>query len=288
MTTVTAIVACHNRREKTLSCLAAFFSQELTAETQLSAVLADGGSTDGTPAAVGASYPKTKVIEGDNSLYWAGAMALAEAQAMVNKPDFLLWLNDDVVLDKDAVERLLQTFRSGSGACIVVGAVRDLTTGDLTYSGLVRRGRHPLEFDLVHPHPRKPIPVHTFNGNVVLVASSIFALVGSIDAKLVHAAADLDYGLRAARRGIPSVLAPCTVGVCERDGTERPWLLPDMTVRQRFSALFAIKGLHPPSRARYLIRHGGMLWPVFWAAPYISATVSILRLWVKGGQAEWA
>jgi GT2 family glycosyltransferase len=202
-------------------------------------------------------------------------MALAEESALVSDPDFLLWLNDDVVLDKDALSRLIDTSSRDAEGCITVGAVRDPVTGDLTYSGLRRRGVHPLVWDLVEPADN-PVEVETFNGNVVLVPRSVTTKVGLIDGVLSHSAADLDYGLRAAQAGVPALLATSTVGTCARDGSRRPWLDPTLNRRGRFRVLFSLKGLPPRPRAHYLIRHGGPIWFVFWVAPYISALFGIV------------
>lgn len=138
---------------------------------ELGAVLVDDGSGDGTAPSVRRRFPSVAVIEAAGDLYWAAAMARAESEATLQQPAYLLWLNDDVTLDPDALERLLDVDRGrGAGRCIVVGALRDPVTGEVTYSGVRRRGLglHPLRVELVQPNSRV-ITVETFNGNVVLV-----------------------------------------------------------------------------------------------------------------------
>ena len=46
------------------------------------------------------------MIHGNGELYWARSMALAEERAMALAPDYLLWLNDDVVLHRRALSTL--------------------------------------------------------------------------------------------------------------------------------------------------------------------------------------
>ena len=70
--TVTAILACHNRRAKTLACLEALASQ--TAPCRLRIVLFDDGSTDGTAAAVRRAHPQVDILPGTGDAYWAGGM----------------------------------------------------------------------------------------------------------------------------------------------------------------------------------------------------------------------
>ena len=274
---ITALVASHNRRESTLAALAAFYSQSLR-DVELAAVLVDDASADGTARAVKDTYPETLVVRASGDLYWAASMALADRHACARNPDYFLWLNDDVIMDSNGLAQMLEVSRIWARSCIVVGAVRDPVTRDLTYSGVRRRGLglHPLRVELVHPR-NQPVVVPMFNGNVVLVPREVRKVIGAIDGKFAHSLADFDYGLRAAKAGIRSVLAPGTVGTCTRRVPSVPWLSADLALRARIAFLLGPKGFPPGSAARYLRRHGGLLWPVFWAAPYVRQTFFMLR-----------
>ena len=271
------MLTSHTRRDRTLACLRSFYSQSLPSSLALDAVLVDDGSTDGTGPEVDRAFPSTKVIRGSGELYWAGGMALAEQTALSADPDYLLWLNDDVTLDEDAIAKLLETERANRpGRCIVVGAVRDPSSGEVSYSGVQRRDFHPLRVDIVEPDS-KPKTVQMFHGNVVLVSRAASRLVGPIDGRFSHAQADFDYGLRAGRVGVVSILAPGTVGTCTDDSLPAAWLDRSLPAKRRIDLLLGRKGLPPRSAARYLRRHGGPLWPVFWAAPYVRAALSLMR-----------
>jgi len=265
---VTALLACHNRRESTLSSLDAFFRQQLPASIFLSAIVVDDGSSDGTAAAVRASYPAAEVLREPGDLFWARSMAKAEEVALQDAPDCLLWLNDDVVLDRDGLARMLRVAESKSDACVVVGAVRDPKSGSVTYSGLRRPGLHPLHVERVAPQGR-PVAVTAFNGNVVLVPRSAGILIGSIDGDFEHAMADLDYGLRAIRVGVEVLLAPETVGTCPANTSGRAWLSPTLSTPDRIRALFGPKGIPARSLARFLRRHAGSTWFFWWGATYV-------------------
>jgi GT2 family glycosyltransferase len=273
---VTAILASHNRRAQTLQCLASYFAQEIGPTVLLAAVVVDDGSADGTAEAVGDRFPETEIIMGDGNLFWAGAMAIAEQAALRQDPDHLLWLNDDVVLDPEALRRLIETADRRAEDCIAVGALRDPVTGELTYSGIRRRGLHPLRVDLVAPTD-EPVEVETFNGNAVFVPRAVADKVGPFDGEFVHAAADLDYGLRARAAGVSVLLAPGAVGTCARGSDQAPWLDRSVSAWTRLRFLLGPKGVPPRARARYLRRHGGPIWILFWLTPYIRAAPSIMR-----------
>lgn len=273
---VTAILASHNRRPRTLECLASYYAQKTGPAVALDAVLVDDGSVDGTREAVRSQFPDTEVVVGSGNLFWARAMALAEQAALAHEPAFLLWLNDDVVLRQNALSSLIETTQQEVDGCIAVGALCDPATGELTYSGVRRRGLHPLQVDLVYPSD-EVLPVETFNGNVVLVPHSVATRIGPIDGGFVHAAADFDYGYRAADAEVLNLLAPGIVGTCAQNACERPWLDRSVSPWQRLRVLLGPKGLPPRARARYLRRHGGPLWFLFWLAPYVRAAPLIVR-----------
>jgi GT2 family glycosyltransferase len=274
---ITALLAAHNRRSDTLACLSSYFAQEVPDDVDRSAVLVDDGSTDGTSDAVGERFQHVRVIAGSGDLFWAAAMAIAEREARREDPDFLLWLNDDATLDPGALGTLLETTESSSAeACIVVGALRDPASGQISYSGVRRSGIHPMHFSLVQPGDR-PIEVETLNGNVALVSRAAIGRVGPIDGEFAHATADYDYGLRAASAGVSVLLAPGTIGTCPTNPNDRPWADSSLTIGERLRALVSPKGLPPRAFARYLRRHGGPAWPLFWLSPYVRALPAVLR-----------
>ena len=166
---VVAILASHNRRALTERCLESYFAQTTPSDWSLSAVVADDASVDGTAAALTERFPDVRILAGDGSLYWAGGMALAERGAMERPFDLLVWLNDDVTLDADALTRLAGVADAHS---IAVGAMRDPVSGETTYSGYRIPGRHPLRVELIEPADR-PLPVETFNGNAVAEVSDL-------------------------------------------------------------------------------------------------------------------
>lgn len=273
--TVVALLACHDRRDLTLRCLRSFFAQTFTVSPpELRAIVVDDGSTDGTTAALRAEFDRIHVITGDGTLFWARAMALAESHATGDRPEFLLWLNDDVSLDTRAVDRLLAVASRGPEA-IVVGALADPDTSAVTYSGVVLSRWHPLRFRLVEPGDDVR-EADTFNGNVVLVPRSVSDRVGPIDGRFSHAQADFDYGLRARRAGIPVLVAPGMSGICRRGNRGGTFLDQSLSLRQRWRLIREPTGLPMHSHARYLRRHGGRLWPLFWAIPYLKLVWSAL------------
>jgi GT2 family glycosyltransferase len=190
---IVAILTSHDRRRETMACLRSFFSKRVEDVVELEAVLIDDGCSDGTGEAVRELGKPVAVARSVNDLFWAAGMALAEERALQADPDYLLSLNDDVVLDPDASERLHALAVESGNVSVVVGALRDPETGEVTYSGFNRHRLHPLRFDRVESAER-PVTVDTFNGNVVLVPRAVSSKVGRIDGEFVHGLADFDDG----------------------------------------------------------------------------------------------
>lgn len=263
---IAVLLACHNRRRQTLACLASLSRQQALA-AKVSIVLVDDGSSDGTAAAVAAQYPEAKILEGNGELYWARAMALAEDFAMTTDPDFLLWLNDDVLLLPAAISTLLDVSELYGHCAIVCGVAVDPSTREVTYSGVRRKDWHPMRFERIVPHGAVEI-ADTFNGNVALIPRTARRSIGAIDAEFEHAMADYDYGLRGTAVGVKTVVVPYPIATCRRDSPRTHRFEAGQPILQQWRRLLSPTGLPPRSHVRYLRRHGGHAWLVAAVAPY--------------------
>src|SRR3954466_15183881 len=87
---ISALITCHNRREKTVACLEALYKNSLPTAL-LTVVLVDDGSTDGTSEAVAEQFPDVIIHRGDGSLFWNKGMHIAHTIAEKLDPDFYLW-----------------------------------------------------------------------------------------------------------------------------------------------------------------------------------------------------
>lgn len=261
------IAACHNRRTMTVRALTCCASSADAAGVEVRFFLYDDGSTDGTAEAVQELGLDVDIVRGDGSAFWARGMAEAERAAVsAGAPDSLLWLNDDVQMDIDALSRLIEESREFPGA-ILVGAVRDGLHGGISFSAYRRLGRHPLRLRSVVPGGA-PQAVDTMNGNVVLVPSTAAQRIGGIDGGFSHGLADIDYGLRACDAGVPVVLGSGTFGECPP--TPDRWYPRDYaTVRAAWRGFIGIKGGgHPRSLVRILRRHAPVMWVLYLARTY--------------------
>ena len=267
-TRVAVLMACYNRKSKTLNCLSALYHQRDIDDVKISVYLVDDDCTDGTGEAVRRRYPDVIIIQGTGSLYWSAGMRIAFSEAVKFNYDYYLWLNDDTDFFDDTVRKLLDTSRLveefEGQAAIVAGSTRDRQTGAHTYGGRIRpKWWQPLTFQLLEPIdvPRRCV---TMNGNCVLVPREVVKKVGVISSAFTQMAGDFDYGLRAGRLGISCWIAPGYVGTCSSN--PRPsYMDAELSYKERLRALANPKEAPPPREwMTFAWRHAGFLWPVYW------------------------
>jgi GT2 family glycosyltransferase len=273
MDRIAALLTCHNRREKTLACLAALYvARDRNPGLGLRVYLTDDASTDGTADAVRAFDPEIQVIHGLGDLYWNRGMVAAWRAALDSgeRYDAFLLLNDDTLIDPEALEVLLRTAETVDTTAIVVGAVRDPQSGELAYGGVRRTSRWHPGRTVRLPVSTEPQDADTFNANCVLVPAGCVERIGTLDPVFRHAMGDFDYGLRAREAGMRVVVAPHTVGACARNEMTGSWRDRNLSMRERLRLLNSPKGLPYREWQEYLRRHGAPLPWLLAAAPLVS------------------
>jgi GT2 family glycosyltransferase len=273
---VLALIACFNRREKTLVALRQLEAQRVREALTVGAVVIDAGSTDSTVAAILTEFPWVELVRGDPSMYWSTSMEAAQRRALTwIEPPYLLWLNDDALLDEDALTKLVATAERFHNQYVIAGALRDPASGLTTYSGMRRTGQRPTQLSPVDPTDDVQ-PVDTFNGNLVLIPRAVYSVVGSVDGQFGHAYGDVDYGLRVKDSGFGSVLAPGYVGSCARNEASGTWRDPRLPRRTQLQMLLGPKGMPPRPFVRFIRRHSSAMWPGYVLGAYARAGWFIL------------
>lgn len=282
--TIAVLLACFNRREKTLACLRELYAQKLPEGASISVFLVDDGCTDGTGDAVRKAFPDVAVLQGTGTLFWVRGMRLAFGEALKQGFDYYLWLNDDTYLYPGAIRKLFSTNAALApeeiDRAIIAGSTCDPVTGEQTYGGLVRANSwHPIKFRRVPPGD---VAKHceTQEGNCVLIPAAVARGVGNMGSEFWHTLADIDYGLRAGRLGFSVWITPGYIGTCVDDHPPRSQYRR-LSLRDRWNKIVGPTGHPPRSWAAYCKRHAGPLWFFFFCRPYIK---DIFVLFAPGGQ----
>ncbi len=276
--TIAVVLATFNRRETTLRCLSRLMSQA-SDRIRLSVHLLDDASPDGTASAVREAFPQVRVLDGDGQRFWGGGMHLAMRDAIASRFDFMLWLNDDVELKPDALASLLHAHAEasathGQGGHVILGAVQDPETGEITYSGFDRKNRwHPAQLSRVPPKSDQLTRCDTMNGNCVLIPEQVVRAVGLIDPAYTQQIGDIDYGYRVRRSGARLWIAPDPVGFCSPNRKPRRLRDPSLSLRERLRLLNSPHGLPLRPWLKFMWRYAGPLGPLLLAVGYTKAVL---------------
>ena len=271
---IAVLLTCHNRKSKTLACLASLFEAKLPSGYVFDVFLTDDGSTDGTGELVKKIYPQITVLRGNGDLFWAGGMRMAWKTALLTKPyDAYLLLNDDVWLYKDFLINLIETeaysLEKTGKKGIYSGATIDNINGKVTYGASKIKTNHlVMKSKMIYPneHPQR---CEITNANVLWVSKQVVDKIGIFDNRFTHGIADYDYSMQAHKKQIPVYLAPQVCGVCADDHGKN-WREGNVSLKKRIAYLKSPKGL-AYSEYLYYIRKN---FPMF--LPY-----SFIMLWMK-------
>ncbi|MCG6190244.1 glycosyltransferase family 2 protein [Maribellus maritimus] len=255
------LLTCFNRKEKTMACLSAFFkATNLVSGVNFDVFLVDDGSTDGTSEAVKNTFPGVKTIKGSGNLFWNGGMRLAWSEAAKNQYNFYMWLNDDTILSEYALNEMLECYSLAEGkdqkpALIVGACVTSGNSGRFSYGG-----RSDEETPVI---PNGDLQSCKYiNGNIVLVADRIFEELGNLSSDYTHAMGDIDYGLRALKKGFSLYTTRNYVAVCELN--EMPaWHDPKFPFSKRWELVHSPKGLNLKEYNKFRKKFWGRKWIIY-------------------------
>lgn len=264
---VSALLTCHNRRDKTLACLRNLANQSLT-DLELNYIVVDDGSTDGTGEAVQLEFPTARLIQGDGSLYWCGGMRLAWKHALTEDPDYYMMVNDDTLLNSDALETLLKMVPDPDTRVIAVAAICDPVNGEATYGGQLHSAGLIVPNGVMHA-------CDTLNGNAVLVPRAVYHSIGMLHDAYSHAMGDLDYGNLARKNGILIYQSPHFLGTCPRNSNHNTWMDRSLSRSERFKRLLGKKGLPFNEWLIFNRRNAGSTWPWKTVSPYIRVMLGL-------------
>lgn len=273
MQTIAVLLTVFNRKSITLECLKRLYSQLPIENYQVNVYLTDDGCTDGTPEAVKQQFPQIHIIHGNGNLFWNRGMYIAWQKAAIRNYDFYLWINDDTFVYPNMLSTLLQASKSKKHKAIIVGATQSANHQLTTYGGRLSNGKVPT------PNG-KLIPIHHFNGNIVLIPRYVFQKLGNLDYYFTHSKGDFDYGLRANKAGINMFQAGCYLGECEQHENLDSWCDPKVPFKQRWKILHKPNGMPPKETFHLERRHIGLYIAILhFFTIYLRCIIP--QLWIK-------
>ena len=200
------------------------FLSSLTVATDrpLKVVMADNGSTDGTPEEALERYPDTRLLRTGGNLGYGTAINRAVA-TVPRDQEFVLIANPDVVWGPGRIDALIQAAGRWPRAATFGPLIRD-PDGSVYPSArhlpsLIRGGMHAVvgfawkanpwskAYRQEHMEPSER-PVGWLSGSCLLVRRSAFDAIGGFDERYFMYMEDVDLGDRLGRAGWANIYVP--------------------------------------------------------------------------------
>ena len=205
------IIAVHNSRDITLSCLSLLSTQSIR---EFSIVVVDDGSTDGTAEAIAKDFPEVSVIKGTGDWWWTRSMNEGIKYAIDQGATAILMMNDDTYFEDNYIKTIVKISEENPGA--VIGSL-DITREEprrIFFSGVEKmiwwkaKGINYHDgYDLYDPAMTGLYKSVCLNGRGTLVPVEVFNAIGLLDEeKLPQYASDFDFSLRADEAGIDTFI----------------------------------------------------------------------------------
>ncbi|MFW5645413.1 MAG: glycosyltransferase family 2 protein [Bacteroidota bacterium] len=182
---------------------------------QVSLIISDDNSKDGTSGWVKEHYPEVVVLKGDGNLWWSGGINLASRYAIEElNTDFILWWNNDIEAGERYFSRIFyhmqhsdnhtlvgsKIFAVGSDIIWGMGGVFNTRTGKR--KNFAEKERDGKEF-------QKVVEVDWFPGMGTLIPARVYNTIGYLDERnFPQYHGDSDFTFRAKKAGFRLIADP--------------------------------------------------------------------------------
>jgi GT2 family glycosyltransferase len=200
---VAAVILNTSRREDTLACLASLMRSTYS---NLSAIVLDNASTDGSVEAIRAAYPVVRVIPLAENKGYAGNNNVGITAAMESGADWIFVLNEDTEMAPDCVELLAALGQSRPRAAMIGPLVYHYDEPDVIQSAGVALGTAWDSQHLGKDEPdrgqfKEARQVQSLSGCSILVRADGVREFGALDERFFYYWEETDWCLRARRSG---------------------------------------------------------------------------------------
>jgi len=228
MTRVAICIVNWNGKKDTLECLASI-DKLVHPDTEISVIVVDNGSTDNSASVIKYKFSKTVVIKLSENTGFTGGNNAGIEHAMRHNADFIWLLNNDTVVDKNALINLLdEVDKSGGGVFGSKiyffkgrefhhdryvegerGKVIWFAGGRIDWQNMYASHRGVDEVDHGQFDKQEQTPFVT--GCSMFVKREVFDAIGLLDPKYFAYLEDLDFCLKAGRAGFSLWYVPLSL-----------------------------------------------------------------------------
>lgn len=205
---VSVIVLNYNGSSSIIECLESILAQSYP---PFETILVDNNSSDGSADTAQRQFPRLRVIRNSKNLGFAEGNNVGIRDS---RGDLILLVNNDVVLDRNAVSHLVRRMSPAAG--LVTGAIYYASGGAVwSYGGRFDplTGMHWHNFQGMNGEQSLPdnIQIDYAPGALLLARRSLLEKVGLLDDYFFLYGDDIDLALKARRLGYSVEVTPAAV-----------------------------------------------------------------------------
>ena len=244
------VIAVFNRLSYTKACLYSLLKQSFSG---YKIIVVDHGSTDGTTLVIRNEFPEVILLNESGSLWWAGATNRGIQTALdisASDEDFILTLNNDLVVEPGYLFELLRVYRANKPAIVGSLSVNISNTEKIDFAGLkwnsiAAKFKKNAEVNIPYSELKKKyewLSSDLLPGRGTLFPIRTFRDFGLFDEKnFPHYAADEDFALICKKNGYKLLIAvnACVKSYVEETGTNVRH--SRLNLKKFLNSLFSIK-----------------------------------------------
>jgi GT2 family glycosyltransferase len=256
------VIPAHNRKNITIECLRRLH-QEIGGAPNITIIVVDDGSTDGTDSEVIKQFPNVVILKGNGDLWWTGATNMGVQYSLENDSKYILTLNDDINFKKGFISELLKVAENYPDNIIcplvcyennkelVLSAGR-FHTGFLGYK--VALALNKVLLTDLHTDIMKS---ELENGYAMLIPQKVFQNIGLFDYKnYPHHMGDMDFVLRARNAGYSVLVSTKSVLYATFGKNYLPYTFVNQSALDFIKSLYDIRSpIYLRTRISFIFQH---------------------------------
>jgi GT2 family glycosyltransferase len=200
---VIAVILNYNGYEDTVKCI---YSLQNVTYNNLNLIIVDNGSTDGSGNKLKNKFPNLTIIALEKNTGYAAGNNVGIRFAMGQGADYVLILNNDVVVDSHFLEPLIEVAESSNGIGVVTPKIfyEQESSGIFYAAGELNKWlctgvNYPGKFRN-NPNEHIICDVSYVSGCVMLVRHVVFETLGLFDEKFFMYFEDVEFSRRLAKQ----------------------------------------------------------------------------------------
>lgn len=219
------VIPVLNRWHFTASCLDSIYNQLYK---DFLVVVVDHGSTDGTFEKIRSNFPKVILLKGDEVMWWSAATNLGVLYAINNGADYVLTLNNDLIVCPNYLENLVSAIQKHPNSILGSITLDKNNPEKIVYAGtkwnpFTAKYRPTINLQQSWGKIMRDnflIRSELLPGRGTLIPIEVFEIVGLFDeVNFPHYAADEDFSLRCKKEGYDLFVVANAAVLSEIDAT---------------------------------------------------------------------